>query len=381
MAGPVLLVHEDISASAAIRRLLGREGHEVILATNAADAVIAFGHYLPSLIVLAPAVEGHRGQVVLEELAHHPDGKLARVLLLGETVPGFGAAVVPLPLDGETFLQRVQEVMRAPSDADAWKLSERATFDELPSAPSPEPEAWRATAPPAVTQQSENQLDQTSWDLAVLSPQERRQEQAALADAAAEVVLEQTHRELEEEAIRSLDSMLHQPGEVSTELTPVGEINASEDAPDPEGGLFGESIARDEQWAEAGAPAVAATLDEELERLEQEVHEEAARRREFRNRRAPAPGSSEPRGDDPPVGELEETSFAGMGGGEHSPVPEMPADASEGGGWEQGEHQAGLNADPVSNSGLEEELFGGSEGGASTRSNAAPRRVGSGRGR
>ena len=100
MAAPVLLVHDDIATIASVRRLLAREGFEVILATSAADAIIAFGHYLPGLIVLAPTVEGGRGQVVVEELAQHPDRSLARILLLGESVPGFPAPVVPLPLVG-----------------------------------------------------------------------------------------------------------------------------------------------------------------------------------------------------------------------------------------------------------------------------------------
>src|SRR5438093_832016 len=44
MAAPVLLVHDDIAAIAAVRRLLAREGYEVVLATSAADAVSAFGY-------------------------------------------------------------------------------------------------------------------------------------------------------------------------------------------------------------------------------------------------------------------------------------------------------------------------------------------------
>src|SRR5580698_10239078 len=104
MAAPILLVHDDIATIATVRRLLAREGYEIILASSAADALIAFGHYLPGLIILSPGVEGGRGQVVMEELAQHPDGKLARVLLLGESIPGFGVPVAPLPLDGVSFL-------------------------------------------------------------------------------------------------------------------------------------------------------------------------------------------------------------------------------------------------------------------------------------
>ena len=150
MAAPVLLVHDDIAVIAAVRRLLSREGYEVILATSAADALIAFGHYLPGLIILAPGVESGRGNVVLEELAQHPDRGLARVLLLGESVPGFGAPVVPLPLDGRFFLETLHTVMRTPT-VEEWRvLDQRQDTTESPSLVPQQPEAWRATQPPAL---------------------------------------------------------------------------------------------------------------------------------------------------------------------------------------------------------------------------------------
>ncbi|MFZ5470238.1 MAG: DUF4388 domain-containing protein [Myxococcota bacterium] len=232
MAAPILLVHDDIAAIAALRRLLAREGHEVVLATSAADAVIAFGHYLPALIILSPAVEGGRGQVVLEELAQHPDAQLARVLLLGESVPGFGAPVVPLPLDGGTFLELVDDNLRSPSDADAWQLREQDV--PLPSAKAvhvPEPEPWRATAPPEVSAELEPTLvsvpalGQTDWEEAATNP----------GEAAVAAAFEQAHQEVEAEAIAAIDSTLGQTA-----------------------------------------------ADEELLRLEEEVREEAARRRKAR---------------------------------------------------------------------------------------------------
>lgn len=117
MAAPVLLVHDDLATIASARRLLVRAGFEVILATSAADALIAFGHHLPGLVVLAPSVEGGRGHVVMEELELHPDRGLARVLLLGESIPGFSAAVVPVPLDATSFLEAVHRLIRQPREA------------------------------------------------------------------------------------------------------------------------------------------------------------------------------------------------------------------------------------------------------------------------
>ncbi len=41
MAAPVLLVCDDLATIAMAKRLLGKEGYEIVLATSAADAVIA----------------------------------------------------------------------------------------------------------------------------------------------------------------------------------------------------------------------------------------------------------------------------------------------------------------------------------------------------
>lgn len=60
MAPPVLLVADDLSTIASVKRVLGREGYEVILATSAADAVIAWGHHLPGLVILQPTVSSRR---------------------------------------------------------------------------------------------------------------------------------------------------------------------------------------------------------------------------------------------------------------------------------------------------------------------------------
>src|SRR5581483_8235850 len=132
MAGPLLLVHDDVNTIAAIKRLLARESYELVIATSAADAIIAFGHHLPALIMLAPSVESDRGHVVLEELKQHPDGQLAKVLLLGESIPGFGFPVAPMPPD-EDFPKQVEELLRAPGDT--WEVREREDGVRPPEEP------------------------------------------------------------------------------------------------------------------------------------------------------------------------------------------------------------------------------------------------------
>jgi CheY-like chemotaxis protein len=111
MTAPVLLVHDDIALIASVRRLLTRVGHEVILATSVADAVVAFGHHLPAAVILSPDVEGGRGKLLLEELQHHPDRAHLRLVLLGRELPDVDAPIVTLPLDGKQLLDTVDGLL------------------------------------------------------------------------------------------------------------------------------------------------------------------------------------------------------------------------------------------------------------------------------
>ncbi|MDQ3262505.1 MAG: hypothetical protein M3Y59_02420 [Myxococcota bacterium] len=229
MSGPVLLVHDDIGTIAAVRRVLTRAGHEVVLATSAADAMIAFGHHLPSLIVLGPAVESGRGREVLEELSQHPNGAETRVLLLGEEVAGYAYPVVPLPLDGASFLELFESALQAPAYTQA-------------AAPVP------------------SSLEDTLFgDLPV---EEQSTEQRA--HAAVEFALEQAHQEFEAEAVADLDASL-------------ARTDAAEGA-EPEWDPFGGSGAESGEAFESPP----ADGDDELAALENEVREEAARRRQAR---------------------------------------------------------------------------------------------------
>ena len=155
-APPILLVADDLSVIASVKRVLAREGYECVLATSAADAVIAFGHLLPGLIVLQPSVESDRGGVVLEELQLHPDAQLLRVVLLGEAVPGFDWPVVPLPLDPEGFATVLEKNIRTTDAAGSWSVLETAPAAGAPPVVETphEVDDWRATSPHEVDREA-----------------------------------------------------------------------------------------------------------------------------------------------------------------------------------------------------------------------------------
>ncbi|MBN1205854.1 MAG: hypothetical protein JXB05_13130, partial [Myxococcaceae bacterium] len=218
MAAPVLLVHDDIATIATVRRLLSREGYEVILATSVADALIAFGHHLPALLILAPGVEGGRGHLVLEELAQHPEGHQARVLLLGEPLPGHSVPVAPLPLEVVSFIQSVSALVNGPAQAEDWRVMESHTFPAPHAAPPADADPWQVPPPsersnPALV----NALFGTPVPLAgwqtpmrqepsAVSEQEqvRAQQASQVMDAA----FEQTHQEVEAAAVAELETAL-----------------------------------------------------------------------------------------------------------------------------------------------------------------------------
>jgi CheY-like chemotaxis protein len=143
----ILLVADELGLIASVKRVLAREGYECVLATNAADAVIAFGHSVPGLILLQPSVESERGNIVLDELRHHPDQALLRVVLLGESIPGYAYQIEPLPIDAEHFAQTISETLRSNSRSDDWTLKEKKQSLPPISVRIDEPEDWRATSP------------------------------------------------------------------------------------------------------------------------------------------------------------------------------------------------------------------------------------------
>jgi hypothetical protein len=248
MAGPLLLVADDEETIAAIKRLLAREGYELVIATSAADAIIAFGAHLPQLVMVSPGVESGRGHVVLEELVQHPDGKLAKVLLLGESVPGFGFPVAPLPPDA-SFAEQIEELLTAPGDTWQVREPEKTVKREEPiemigSAPEPEPptpedtDGWRAAPPPKVESKEPEPPPEPTAPTPTL--REKELEGALFGDLPS--LEDQMHKQVEAEAMASVESTLQ-----------------------------------------------AMPVDPELEKLENEVRAEAARRRKQRELKGTPP--------------------------------------------------------------------------------------------
>lgn len=221
-APPILLVADDLSVIASVKRVLAREGYECVLATSAADAVIAFGHLLPGLIIVQPSVESDRGGVLLEELQGHPDAKLLRVLLLGETIPGFAWPVLPLPLDPEYFRSALEENIRTTDEAGSWSVLETnqpaATPPAVEGEGPQEPDAWRATSPQEVDQDQAAGEDVPEPQAIVPDPTPPEPNLPG-PDALEEKLFGDLAADVEASAMQSVESSLPQPVDDDEELT------------------------------------------------------------------------------------------------------------------------------------------------------------------
>jgi hypothetical protein len=346
MADPVLLVHDDIATIATVRRLLAREGYEVILATSVADALIGFGHHLPVLIILAPGVEDGRGHLVLEELGLHPDMRLARVLLLGEPIPGSSAPVVPLPLDGAAFVAQVASIISAPPGPEAWFLvKEDEASPVAAAAASPV-----LAGPPGLVQKSSAPARNTALESALFDdlPMLEQEARPLLSSSPldAEELFSQTERAL---AVSGAPGATGE-GEVRREAAIRRRLKQEESSlPASSAGLFARTPAMGSALppltAVAPVPEVAASVASlrpvKVVDVEAEARAEAERlaRLEMeaaleRERTAAAPAGLTRKA--PP--RLGEEGFFDLEGAELEPVPEdaplpMEGDAPE--GWEE----------------------------------------------
>ncbi|HET9598248.1 MAG TPA: response regulator, partial [Anaeromyxobacteraceae bacterium] len=106
MAGRILLVDDDISEIAAVKRVLQRAGHRAVLATNASDALSAVASLAPDLAVVAADCDGGGGEEVARRLAAGP-GPAVPVVLLGEAVDGVPARALARPVDAGALEEEV----------------------------------------------------------------------------------------------------------------------------------------------------------------------------------------------------------------------------------------------------------------------------------
>jgi CheY-like chemotaxis protein len=131
----ILLVHDDLAEIAAVRRALAAEGDEVLLATNASDALAALAADPPDAVLLAPECDGGDGAAVAREVG----GATPVILIGGDAAAAFR---VRRPLEADEVREVVASALRS-----APAATSTATPTRRPPPPvRPEPSAAESSS-------------------------------------------------------------------------------------------------------------------------------------------------------------------------------------------------------------------------------------------
>ncbi len=135
-AEKILVVDDDTNICELLRLYLEKEGYEVAIANNGADAVKAFQALSPSLMLLDIMLPGLDGWQVCREVRKFSDKPIIMLTAKGETfdkVLGFELGAddyVVKPFDAKEVMARVKAVLRR-SGSSAQASIKEVNFDKL----------------------------------------------------------------------------------------------------------------------------------------------------------------------------------------------------------------------------------------------------------
>ena len=135
-AEKILVVDDDTNICELLRLYLEKEGYEVAIANNGADAVKAFQALSPSLMLLDIMLPGLDGWQVCREVRKFSDKPIIMLTAKGETfdkVLGFELGAddyVVKPFDAKEVMARVKAVLRRSGSTAQTNIKE-VNFDKL----------------------------------------------------------------------------------------------------------------------------------------------------------------------------------------------------------------------------------------------------------
>ena len=135
-AEKILVVDDDTNICELLRLYLEKEGYEVTIANNGADAVKAFQALSPSLMLLDIMLPGLDGWQVCREVRKFSDKPIIMLTAKGETfdkVLGFELGAddyVVKPFDAKEVMARVKAVLRRSGSAAQTGIKE-VQYDKL----------------------------------------------------------------------------------------------------------------------------------------------------------------------------------------------------------------------------------------------------------
>jgi CheY-like chemotaxis protein len=153
----ILLIEDEIGAIAALKRVLSRSGFEVLIATNAPDAISMAQNEQPRAIVLSGELQSGESGMLHASL---DDGDSGRPLVLLGGSAGGGALWLPRPVDGAELAEMLRTALDGGTSATAVERTlvgpapTEPPQEELPAPfeePRPEPEPAKPEPPRPAT--------------------------------------------------------------------------------------------------------------------------------------------------------------------------------------------------------------------------------------
>jgi CheY-like chemotaxis protein len=133
----ILLVDDDIAEISAVKRVLGRLGHQPALATNLSDALAAIAQAAPDLILVGASCENGGAPEFTHRLSGEDATRAIPVVLLGEASDAAPtASQLPRPIDPGVLAERVQDLLASALRRAAQAPTPNAAPTRVPS-PSP----------------------------------------------------------------------------------------------------------------------------------------------------------------------------------------------------------------------------------------------------
>jgi CheY-like chemotaxis protein len=109
------VVDDDIAEISAVKRVLARAGHDAVLATNSADAMVALDQQRPDLLLVSSECEGGEALTLARALRDNTATGDIPLMILGEADPlPRGARTISRPIDPEVLTAELEAILALP---------------------------------------------------------------------------------------------------------------------------------------------------------------------------------------------------------------------------------------------------------------------------
>ncbi len=104
----LLLIEDEIGAIAALKRMLARAGHEVLVATNLPDALSAIEHEHPDALLVAAGLQGESAASLVEAI--RGIDQVRPLIVMGDGI-GCGEPFLAKPVEPARLIELLHQLV------------------------------------------------------------------------------------------------------------------------------------------------------------------------------------------------------------------------------------------------------------------------------